>query len=624
MSLADFHFLRPLWLLALLPLAFLAWRLRPGAEQTRDWERVCDPALLPHVLESREGRPRTTLRRALVAAAALAVLAQAGPAWERLPVPVVRDDASLVVVLDLSRSMDASDLEPSRLARARFEVADLLARRPTVQVGLVVYARDAFVVTPLTTDAQTLLSQLPVLATDLMPVQGSRAERGVEKAAELLVQAGVRGGEVLLVTDGVDERAAQAIETLAGEARLRVSVLALGTPEGAPIPLRQGGFQNDREGNPVMAGLETATLQRLAAATGGLLVQAVPEDSDSTRLAAHLGRAGKALDPEDPELATEAEGATLWRDQGPWLLLLALPLAALVFRRGVWLASLLVFGLALPWARPAEALEWRALQWRDLWQRADQQGAAALEAGDPAAAAERFQDPAWKAAAHHRAQHYEQALAALDGRVGADDLYNRGNALARLGRYQEAIAFYNSALAADPGHEDARYNREVLERALAEQNPPQSGSGGPPEDGETQGEPPEGGEEGESGGADPSQREGSPGGEGGSPPDGAQSPAQPDSAGEGEATDADAETEPEPEPDTGNEPEPGTNPPQENQGQPSELTEGTPEASDEETRQAMEQWLRRVPDDPGGLLRRKFQLQARRQYTDTPEEEQPW
>ena len=173
MNLAEFHFIRPFWLLAFIPytvILVLMWRnkLRNG-----NWSAVCDPALLPFILQEKVvNQSRWPLTSAALAAV-LVIIALAGPTWQRLPSPVFRNDLAVVIALDLSRSMDAGDIKPSRLIRARYKIADILKRRKDGQTALLVYAGDAFTVTPLTDDTETIASQLEALNTDIMPSQGS-------------------------------------------------------------------------------------------------------------------------------------------------------------------------------------------------------------------------------------------------------------------------------------------------------------------------------------------------------------------------------------------------------------------------------------------------------------------
>ncbi|MGB5306892.1 MAG: VWA domain-containing protein, partial [Gammaproteobacteria bacterium] len=186
----QFHFIQPLWLLALLPLAFLLWQVSQHSSTNNPWRKVVDSRLLPLLMRDQRTGNRQFPLWLLASGWLLTVLALADPAWEQQPQPVMQTTTSRVIVLDLSRSMLAADLQPSRLLRARFKVEDILARADESQTGLVVFAGAAFSVTPLTRDADTLRAQLKALEPDIMPAQGSRADLGLLKAQELLQQAG--------------------------------------------------------------------------------------------------------------------------------------------------------------------------------------------------------------------------------------------------------------------------------------------------------------------------------------------------------------------------------------------------------------------------------------------------
>jgi Ca-activated chloride channel family protein len=451
---SEFHLLRPVWLLALLPLALLLWRLLRSAGEGEAWRGVVDAHLLPHLLSGVQGRAQRLPLWLLAAAWLLLVLALAGPTWERLPEPLYQARQFRVVALDLSPSMNATDLAPSRLVRARFKVLDLLRQSEEGQTAMLAYGAEPYVVSPLTTDVKTIAAQVPSLDTSLLPVAGARRpDLALDQAAELLRQAGAPEGEVILVTDGVENAAA----TNAAAARLhasgyRVSVLGVGTRDGSPVRSRDGGFLKDAKGAIRVSRLQEAVLRDLAAAGGGVYVTASPGDGDIALLRPGTPLAPGALDEEQ---TTQADR---WREEGPVLLVLLLPLAAFAFRRG-WLSPLLLLVCVLPPDADASL-------WDDLWQRPDQRATRLLEDGRATQAAELFQRQDWRAAARYRAGDYEQSLQALEGLEGPDTDYNRGNALAQLDRLEEAVAAYDRTLAADPGHADARHNRALLQRLM--------------------------------------------------------------------------------------------------------------------------------------------------------------
>jgi Ca-activated chloride channel family protein len=217
-----------------------------------------------------------------------------------------------------------------------------------------------------------------------------------------------------------------------------------------------GGFMEDEHGAIRVPKLDPTALAALAQAGGGRYVTLTLDDRDIEALV------GAATLAELDTAAGAQSEADQWHEEGPWLLLALLPLAALAFRRG-WLSPLL---LVLVLAPPPAA---EAFSWADLWLRPDQQGVRALEQGHEAQAAETFQRPDWRAAAHYRAGQYEQALADLEPFDGIEVDYNRGNVLARLGQLEDALAAYDEVLSAEPDHADARHNRELVARLLAAQ-----------------------------------------------------------------------------------------------------------------------------------------------------------
>ena len=335
---SEFHFLRPLWLLLLPLVVLLLWSGYRRRGQAGNWANVVAPALLPFVVSQDAGTGR--LRRWSVVGAGLAlvvaVLALSGPAWDRLPTPALRSAEALVVVLDLSRSMDATDTEPSRLARARLKILDLLERRPNGQTALVVFSAHAFTVTPLTNDTATISALVGSLTTDIMPSRGSYPDAGINKAVELLKQAGVPNGEILLITDAEVEPPTEAAVAEAAQLGHHVHILGVGTAAGGPIPRSEGGFVTDATGQVVVPRLPATALRRLADTGGGIYMTLSADNSDIARLAARTDAAGAAVDDPD-EASVET---ALWRDQGPYLVLLLLPVMLYAFRRGliaVWL-----------------------------------------------------------------------------------------------------------------------------------------------------------------------------------------------------------------------------------------------------------------------------------------------
>ena len=611
---AEFHFLRPYWFLALFPLLLLLWLFHRRRSNSRTWQSVCDAALLPYILVGTNQVQRRWPLLLLALMGLLGVLSLAGPVWEQLEQPVFREQSALVVVLDLSRSMDAADIKSSRLARARHKINDILKRRQEGQTALVVYAGDAHVVSPLTQDSATIVNLLNTLATELMPLQGSRTDKALVLAVTLLQQSGVTAGHILLVTDGVAESRIDKVSVLVGERGHRLSVLGVGTEQGAPISIAGGGYLKDRSGSIVLPRLEPDHLRHLAQQSGGRYHGIRADDADLNYLLATDKRMDFDRKQDDTSLLTDQ-----WREEGPWLLLLIIPFAALAFRRGYLVLLAFVLLPLLP--QPAQALEWR-----ELWSRPDQQAARLLQQGTgDLPAAEVFNDPAWRAAAHYRLGQYQQAVDVLQDASSGDDLYNKGNALARLGRLDEAIASYDQALEQMPGDEDIEFNRDLVQQQLDKKDKQSS------DDGDSGDEQPEQRE----GDGEPGEDEGSSASEGNESSDNGQEQGdQSDSNADGkdaldgsEAGESDSSS-------TMNEEESMADQEknsQENEekGASQDELQGAPDADDlkqSEVLRATEQWLRRIPDDPGGLLRKKFlyESQRKQQSKQAVDESSPW
>ena len=638
--LAAFHFQQPLWLLLLPVFAILGvlWRRENGRTQ-QYWSQVCDPALLPRLLK--EGQTVSTrgplLVIAVAAAAVLLAVAAAKPVWKQQPVPAFKQSAAVVIALDLSASMNATDIKPSRLQRAHFKIEDLLGRLPDSQVALLVYAGDAFVVTPLTEDTTTILAQLPVMQPEIMPSPGSRADRALKQANEMLAQAGVRGGSVLLISDEVEPAQIAAEASRLAQQGRTLSILAVGSAQGAPIPTQFGPLK-DRQGQVILARTNMPEMREAAALGGGKAVQLVADDSDLTTLIATFA-SGKR---EEVKAATEVER---WIAEGPWFVLLALVLLLPLFRRGMLNQVLpvmlpLIFPLiclgALSFAPDAQAGIWQ-----DLWKTADQQAAEQYQAGDKAAAADTFADPRWKQVAAYEAQNYDAALQSVATPQTAADWYNRGNILAQQQAIDEAIAAFEQALKQQPDHENAKVNKKLLEDLKKQQEQQQKQDqqqqdqqqGGEPQQSSSdkQDKQDQQGQQSEPTDQTPSGEQASNNEKNAStetPPQ--TDPAKKDLPGETANQTTEQTTDSTKEKDKGQKQAADYLKQQMDQArshdgeETASVTAEQPDQPIDESEQARQQLLNRIVDDPAGLWRRKFLYQYRQQAEQNSGEEKTW
>ncbi len=565
----NFNFLRPYWLLALVPgvvFVFALWRVNSVVTA---WDRAIDKALLPFLLDRSKNASQRTPLLLLFSAWVLSTVALAGPVWEQLPQPVQKRDDALVIVLDLSLSMFAPDHEPNRLDLAKRKLRDMLNLRQEGQTALVVYAGDAHTVTPLTDDVVTIAALVPSLSPNIMPLFGSNPMSGIDLAVNLLDDIGATQGKILLMTDGISGFDQELLISQQIEATdYTLLIMGIGTEAGAPIQTNDGSFLTDESGAMVIPTLNRNVLQSLVNRVGGRYHDIQLADSDLEYLLTEFDLL------EEPELSDVEEEFDVWYEAGPWLLLLVLPFVAMTFRRGWLFGIALVFGGSMLF--PSQSAH--ALEWRDLWFTKNQQAAEAFTAEDHATAAALFEVPDWQGAANYRAANYEAAIAGFSAMNTPDGHYNRGNSLALLGNYAEAIAAYDQTLSLVPDHADALHNKEIVEKLLEEQQ----AESGENQEGENQEQQSEQNSENES----EEQQESS------------QQQDQQSQEGNEEQQQEQQQNEA----------------PEEQENSESNSEQNTPsDTSNEEfeEQQALEQWLRRIDDDPGELLRRKFRFQYR-------------
>ncbi len=614
----DFHFIRPYWLLALIPCIILTVLALRHKLSRGSWAAVCDEALLPFILQQKPAAQSKKLLIGTAVAAVLSILALAGPTWQRLPVPVFRNDSGLVIVLDLSRSMLAADIKPSRLIRARYKIADILKQRKDGLTALVAYAGDAFTVTPLTEDNATIIGQLNSLHPDIMPSAGANAARALELAKELFTHAGLRKGHILLVTDEVE--ADETLPMLEELGAYKLSVLAVGTEEGAPIQQASGGFLKDGQGNIVIPKLFLSDLKRVAKAGGGELLQIQDDDSDIKRLLKAVDNAVEnAGDNPQEDMLLEQ-----WDDMGAWLLLLVLPLVALNFRRGL-LGLAFLFILPLP--KNADAFEWQ-----DLWRNRNQQGQQAFEQQDYAKAAERFDDPQWKAAAQYKAGKYDEALETLKDMNTADSFYNQGNALAKSGKLPEAVEAYKKALELNPDDEDVKHTKEAVEKELEKQKQQQEQQKQRQQQDSQQDQQNQEQQQDSSDSSQNDEQEKGSDESQSSESDNRQDDKQEESS-QSEEQEPQQPEQQQPQDSEENKEEQQQAEAEKNEEEPSEEQQDEAKAqsvSDEqkpldEDEQASKQWLQRIPDnDPADLLKRKFRYQYGQRKRGQDKNEKTW
>ncbi len=428
-ALAALHLLRPMWLLAILPIFVLWWLVRRG----RKTAEVLPESIAPHLAKALTVGKTGTRRFGPIDGVALflglMVLAASGPTWNRVPNPLLSQTAPMVVVLEVSRSMEAPDLQPSRLERARFKILDLVEKRAGARTALIAYGGTAHRVAPLTEDPNILRAMLEALSPAVMPVQGEDATKALEMARAELAKSQTPGA-ILFVLDNLSEADAVAFAAAEDSDEDLPVIFLLAAPEGSP----RGALDT----------LSSSAVIQLSADDSDL--KAINREAASAYRAALLG--DERLD---------------WDDRGWMLAWLALPLLLMWFRRG-WtmrwaLALFLVSGSVLPSGARADVVDW--------FFTPDQQGMIAVRDKEYARAALLFQDTTWRGYTLFKSGQYAEAADFFSRIDTAEAAFAEGLARTRNREYRPAIAAYERAIALDPNFEDAEWNlsltRVILE-----------------------------------------------------------------------------------------------------------------------------------------------------------------
>lgn len=624
----QFHFIRPEGFYLILP-AFLLWfGVRYILRHRSGWQGVIASHLYQSMLGTETKKVSQIYPNLLLLGWLVGIFALAGPTWERLPQPVYQVQTGHVVVIDMSLSMRATDVAPDRLTRAKYKAIDLVNYIDEGELGLVAYAGDAFVISPLTSDSSNITTLLPSLSPEIMPVPGSDPLLGLSTAVELLTNAGYQKGFIYWITDGIELSQVAELKAFVSQQNFNLNVMAVGTENGAPIKQLNGELLKEPSGAIVIPKVHMGYLQTLSKAGNGRFSTMTADEQDITYLASL-----SALEAQQ-EAEEEANDNTgdQWVELGPFLLLGILPFAALAFRRGL-LAIVLVIGMGSmpvdksiaqvnsPAPAPVDAMVQAEAEkqaqipwWKKPFLNADQQGHIAYENGLFSNATSTFDSAQWKGTAAYRAGDYETALSEFSKLDTIDGKFNQSNALAQLGQLDAAIEKLNDVLAQQPDHQDALANKALLEQLKEQQDSQQQNdqnqqsdqneqSDSSNQDSNEENQSGEQGEQQEQSGQQQGQQGESDNQEQQEPtPNEQQSQEQSeDSNGEQQEQETDSqESQNQSEQQSG----------QDQTGQASvgdELTE-----EEKEQQQRLENLMRRIPDDPAFLLKRKMQLEAQK------------
>ncbi|RLV60357.1 VWA domain-containing protein [Parashewanella curva] len=457
------HFIRPEWLFALIPLAMvlvLLWRQQGG---NTVWNRYISPHLATLLIDTGAQNNKNSVLL-LSGFWLILVIALSGPAVTKQNLPVFASTQGRVLLMDMSLSTYATDLPPNRLTQERYKAIDLIKALNEGETGLIAYAGDAFTISPLTRDKGTLLNFLPTLTPDIMPVAGSNLASGIDKAKQLLTHGGHIKGDIIVFTDGINEKQLQQAKAQLDDQNFRLIILAFGSKQGAPIRLPDGQLLRDNANQVVVAKTRYDLLSELAQAGQGSMIQYRADDNDIKQITNQLSVKKQAK-------LTDLQGET-WQDLGPYIALLLTPFVLMLFRNGATLFTLILCaGLLMP--QPVKAMDWNS-----LWKTQNQQAQEAYNNKEYQQAAKQFNQPQWQHSAQYKAGDFKQALKGFEQDNSATGLYNQGNTLMQMGNYAEAEKRYQQALKQAPSMADAQHNLELAKKLQKQQQQKKQNSSG--------------------------------------------------------------------------------------------------------------------------------------------------
>jgi len=469
MVLNEFHFENTIWLWGtlLVPVIWLLYVLfHQGHGSIQQLKGFIDEHLLPHLVLNKNVAHHSVWMSLLVWSVlwVLLMAALAGPRWDYKEVEVFKTNQSLVILLDLSQSMDAEDEKPSRIARAKQEIEDILRRAQGVKIALIAFAADPHMINPLTDDMEAIRHLLPSLDTDLVYVQGSRLSPAFDMASRMLASEPGNNKSILVITDGgfEDGSAIATARELASKGII-IHTMGIGSTKGTPFKDAKGNFIK-QNGTLVISKLEVDKLKEVSKAGGGSYIKAHYSDSDSGFILNQLASRAEAK-------KAKKHTTKHWEERFYLLVFLVMVIMLFWFRKGFVFPGVLLL-LCLP-AEHANAAE------ISNYFRNDQQlGKRALEHGDYGTATQKFKDPYRQGVAHYKSGNFAEAEKAFRQssrpEVSKDAGYNLGNALAKQQKYDGAIKAYESLLEQYPDYEKARHNLEIVKKLRDQQQEDQN------------------------------------------------------------------------------------------------------------------------------------------------------
>lgn len=449
----NFHFLRPLFLWLLLPAFVVLIIGLIGLQEEVKWKKVIAPHLRPYIIKKGSEAIKRKMQILTFVFIIITVFGVSGPTWNTVEVPEKTLGTPMVILLDLSQSMMAADIQPNRLERAKFKINDLLDANPRARIALVGFSGTAHTIIPLTNDYKIIRSHLDGLSPAIMPFPGSNLEAALE-ISDTLTNVTTAPATILLVSDDFDEIQFDLLQRFVMERETKIEILPINTKFGANIPAPGNkGSLRDKQGNIVHSAFNSNILQKLNSIENIQVNTLTLDKSDVELLATTVSNNLEFKEKEDKKEDN-------WQDQGLWFVIPFAIFVLMWFRKGWVIYSLIIF-VTLSSCN-------NNLQFNDLWYTKDYQAQKAYNMGNFEKAASLFTDPLHKGVASYKAGNFEAAIKSFNKDSSAMGAYNLGLAYYKNGDFTAAEMAFEKAVEMNPQLVDAKTNQKLIQQIIAE------------------------------------------------------------------------------------------------------------------------------------------------------------